>query len=57
MVVTEAFRPMVLAQAKGRGFQPRLLVVKHPLGGLSETELEQRIEQGAASLITFLEAG
>ena len=56
MVVTEAFKPMVMAQAKGKGVVPRLLVVKHPLGGLSETDLGSRIEQGLAALIGYIDS-
>ena len=56
MVVTEAFKPMVMAQAKGRGVVPRLLVVKHPLGGLSEADLGSRIEQGLAALNGYIDS-
>ena len=50
MVATETFRPLVLAQAKARKIEPRLLVVKHPVGGLNAAELAERIETAWASL-------
>ncbi len=50
VVATETFRPLVLAQAKARRIEPKLLVVKHPVGGLNAQELEERIETAWASL-------
>ncbi len=50
MVATETFRPLVLAQAKARKIEPKLLVVKHPVGGLNADELTERIETAWASL-------
>jgi len=44
VIATETFKPLVLAQAKARKIQPRLIVVKHPLGGLNAAELGERIE-------------
>jgi hypothetical protein len=44
VIATETFRPLVLAQAKARKVEPRLLVVKHPVGGLNAAELEDRID-------------
>ena len=32
-----------MAQAKARKLDPHLIVVKHPVGGLNATELEDRI--------------
>ncbi len=46
VIATETFRPLVLAQAKARKLDPNLVVVKHPVGGLNATELDERI--GAA---------
>lgn len=43
MIATETFKPLVLAQAKARKLDPHLIVVKHPVGGLNATELEERI--------------
>ena len=50
MVATETFRPLVLAQAKALKIEPKLLVVKHPVGGLNADELAERIETAWASL-------
>lgn len=43
VIATETFKPLVLAQAKARKLDPHLIVVKHPVGGLNATELEERI--------------
>lgn len=38
------------AQAKVRKATPKLLIVKHPVGGLNAEELVDRIEAAAVSL-------
>jgi len=43
VIATETFRPLVLAQAKARKLDPHLIVVRHPVGGLNASELEERI--------------
>ncbi|MFL5286311.1 MAG: hypothetical protein ACJ8AW_36385 [Rhodopila sp.] len=43
LIATETFRPLVLAQAKARKLDPHLVVVRHPVGGLNASELEERI--------------
>ena len=50
VIATETFRPLVLAQAKARKLEPHLIVVKHPVGGLNATELQERIEAAFAGL-------
>lgn len=50
VVATETFRPLVLAQAKARKIEPKLLVVKHPVGGLNADELRERIETAWVAL-------
>ena len=50
VVATETFKPLVLAQAKARKVEPRLLVVKHPVGGLNAEELKERIEAATKGL-------
>ena len=50
MIVTETFRPLVIAQAKARKVEPRLIVVKHPIGGLNAYELRERIETATKGL-------
>ena len=50
MIATETFKPLVLAQAKARKIEPRLIVVKHPVGGLNTDELRERIEAATKGL-------
>lgn len=50
MIATDTFRPLILAQAKARKVTPKLVVVKHPIGGLNATELSGRIEQAMEGL-------
>lgn len=52
LIVTHAFQPLVEAQAKARGVQPRLVIVEHPVGGLNEEELGSRIERATDVLVT-----
>lgn len=48
--MTGTFLPLVAAQAKARRAEPRLVVVEHPVGGLSTDELASRIEAGYAGV-------
>lgn len=48
--MTETFLPLVAAQAKARKANPRLLVVKHPVGGLNDAELADRISVAFSEL-------
>ena len=50
VVCTETFKPLILAQAKARKVEPRLIVVKHPVGGLNAAELTDRIDTAWATL-------
>ena len=50
MIATETFKPLVMAQAKARKADPRLMVVKHPIGGLNADELRERIEAATKGL-------
>lgn len=50
VIATETFRPLVLAQAKARKVTPKLVVVKHPVGGLNATELAGRIDEAMKDL-------
>ena len=56
MIATETFKPLVLAQAKARKIEPRLIVVKHPVGGLNAQELQERIETAFAGLAAEMRA-
>tara|TARA_R110002167_G_scaffold102074_2_gene265203 strand:+ start:1710 stop:1850 length:141 start_codon:yes stop_codon:yes gene_type:complete len=40
----------VRAQAKARKADPKLLIVRHPVGGLDASELTERIETAFAEL-------
>ena len=51
LVVTETFLPLVQAQAQARRVQPRLVVVPHPVGGLTQAELAGRIEGAVGELL------
>ena len=51
LLVTSTFLPLVEAQAKARRVTPRVIVVPHPVGGLNEAELAEKIEVAAASLL------
>ena len=48
--MTETFLPLVRAQAKARKVEPKLLIVKHPVGGLNEAELSERIGKAFTEL-------
>jgi len=39
-----------MAQAKARKVAPRLIVVKHPVGGLNADELRERIDAATKGL-------
>ena len=56
LVVTRTFLPLVAAQAKARRVDPRLVVVEHPVGGLNEAELVDRIEVAYAGVARELES-
>ncbi len=51
VIATETFKPLVLAQAKARKLDPHLFVVRHPVGGLNATELQERIETAFQGLL------
>jgi hypothetical protein len=47
---------LVLAQAKARKIDTRLLVVNHPIGGLNAQELAERIETASSELTSAIAA-
>lgn len=55
LIVTRTFLPLVLAQAKARRVEPRLVVVDHPVGGLNEAELAGRIDAAFAGVVAELD--
>ena len=57
MIVSDTFRPLVLAQAKARNVTVRILPVGHPIGGLNAEELNDRIETAFAALYSDIEVG
>jgi hypothetical protein len=56
LIVTRTFAPLVLAQAKARKIDTRLLVVNHPIGGLNAQELAERIETASSELTSAIAA-
>jgi hypothetical protein len=50
VIATATLKPLVLAQAKARKVEPKLIVVKHPIGGLNAEELRERIEAATKGL-------
>lgn len=57
LIATAPFAPLVRAQAKSRGVEPRLIVIGHPIGGLNEEELHERIEEGTRAFLEELKKG
>ncbi|MCU1629400.1 MAG: hypothetical protein JWP64_4349, partial [Pseudonocardia sp.] len=55
LIVTRTFLPLVQAQAKARKAEPRLIVVDHPVGGLTEAELTGRIDVAYQGVVRELE--
>ena len=56
LIATRTFAPLVLAQAKARKVETRLIVVDHPVGGLNAQELAERIETASAELSAAIAA-
>lgn len=54
LVVTSSFLPLVTAQAKARRADPRLVVIDHPIGGLSPAEFAEREEAAYAGVVAEL---
>ena len=54
--MTGVFLPLVQAQAKARRVDPRVVVVEHPVGGLTDAELAGRIEDAYAGVARELDA-
>ena len=54
--MTSTFLPLVEAQAKARRVTPRVIVVPHPVGGLNEAELADRIEAAAGTLLPMADS-
>jgi hypothetical protein len=48
--------PLVLAQARARKLEPKLIVVQHPVGGLNAEELVERIDTAYEALSGIMTA-
>jgi hypothetical protein len=55
ILATESFIGLIKAQAKARRVEPRLIVMKHPVGGLNAEELRERIDTAFVGLCTLME--
>ena len=42
-------------QAKARKVEPRLLVVKHPIGGVKPDELQKRVDSAFEQLVAEMQ--
>lgn len=54
LVVTRTFLPLVQAQAQARQAHPRLIVIDHPMGGLTEQQLADRIDAALDGVVREL---
>jgi hypothetical protein len=54
-VASDAFLPLINAQARARQVEPHVIVVKHPLGGLNQEELRPRIDEAYAALVAEIQ--
>ena len=54
LVVTTSFLPLVKAQAAARKAEPRLVVVDHPIGGLSPDEFAGRVDAAISGVVAEL---
>ena len=57
MIASETFAPLVRMQAKARKIEPRLIVVKHPIGGIKADELQKRIDSAFEQLSAEMSKG
>ncbi len=57
IIASDAFAPLVRMQAKARGVTPRLVVVKHPIGGIKPEELQKRIDTAFEGLRAEIRKG
>jgi len=56
VIASDTFAPLVLAQARARKVEPKLIVVKHPIGGLNAEELTERIDTAYDALSKIMAA-
>lgn len=56
VIASDTFVPLVQAQAEARKVDPKLIVVKHPVGGLNADELVERIDTAYEALSGIMKA-
>ena len=49
LIASDTFEPLVRAQAEARKVEPKMIIVKHPIGGLNADELSERIDTAYAA--------
>jgi hypothetical protein len=54
VIASDTFAPLVLAQARARKLEPKLIIVKHPVGGLNAEELTERIDTAHQALTKIM---
>ncbi len=57
VVATRDFEDLALRLARLEGFDSRMLVVAHPLGGIADATVETRGRQAAETLMAMLQSG
>ena len=56
VIASDTFVPLVMAQARARKIEPKLIVVRHPVGGLNAEELVERIDTAYEALGAIMSA-
>ena len=56
VIASDTFVPLVMAQARARKIEPKLIVVRHPVGGLNAEELVERIDTAYEALGEIMSA-
>ena len=56
VIASDTFVPLVMAQARARKIEPKLIVVQHPVGGLNAEELVERIDTAYETLGDIISA-
>ncbi len=56
VIASDTFVPLVLAQARARKIEPKLIIVQHPVGGLNAEELVERIDTAYEALGDIISA-
>ena len=56
LIASDTFETLVREQARARKVEPKLIIVKHPIGGLNAEELEERIDTAYEALRSIVAA-